>query len=72
MTNEEQREFNLKCAECGEECQEVEETFDYAGTHCTNGRAGTHHTGVYVSKCCLAEVIEDNEKTDCENCNDGF
>ena len=43
------------CCECGEECKIVEETFDYAGTHCTNGVSGTHHTGVYVSDCCSAD-----------------
>ena len=57
------KKFNLpykkyrlfKCTDCGEPCDIVEETFDYAGTHCTNGKAGTHHTGVYVSKCCGAD-----------------
>ena len=47
-----------KCLECGEECSLVEETFDYAGTHCTNGANGTHHTGIYVSDCCLADYEE--------------
>ena len=42
------------CTECKEECRLVEETFGYAGTHCTFGRSGTHHTGVYVSDCCGA------------------
>jgi len=46
------------CANCGEPCGIVEETFDYAGTHCTNGNSGTHHTGIYVSDCCLDEVDE--------------
>ncbi len=41
------------CGNCGEPCSIVEETFDYAGTHCTNGQSGTHHTGVFVSDCCL-------------------
>jgi len=50
-------EFEPKftCTDCGEPCELVEETFDYAGTHCTNGKSGTHHTGVYVSKCCGAD-----------------
>ena len=46
------------CEECCHECGAVEETFDYAGSHCSNGRAGVHHTGHYVSDCCLAEVSE--------------
>jgi predicted nucleic acid-binding Zn ribbon protein len=49
------------CTECGEECKVVEETFDYAGTHCTHGQAGTHHTGIFVSECCLAEFDEGEE-----------
>jgi hypothetical protein len=48
----------IVCVECGEPCSVVEETFDYAGTHCTNGKAGTHHTGVWVSECCLADYEE--------------
>lgn len=48
----------LLCVSCGGECEMVEETFDYAGTHCTNGMAGTHRTGVYVTNCCGAESIE--------------
>lgn len=47
-----------KCSECHEECKAVEETFDYAGTHCTHGIAGTHRTGHYVSDCCCAELEE--------------
>ena len=45
-----------KCTDCGDECKLVEETFDYPGTHCNHGIAGTHHTGHYVSDCCLAEA----------------
>lgn len=45
-----------KCTDCGEECKPVEETFQYPGTHCTNGKPGIHHTGHYVSDCCGAEV----------------
>ena len=47
------------CSECGDECEIVEESFDYAGTHCNHGKSGTHYTGRYVSKCCLAELKED-------------
>lgn len=56
---EEFEESRPVCTDCKEKCVTVEETFDYAGTHCTNGESGTHHTGVYVSKCCLAEVDYD-------------
>lgn len=48
----------IVCSDCRFECGPVEETFDYAGTHCTGGRAGVHHTGHYVSDCCLAEIEE--------------
>jgi len=51
----------LYCDECKEECEIVEETFDYAGTHCNHGKSGTHHTGVYVSKCCLADFTDYSE-----------
>ena len=50
--------LKIKCSECGEECKLIEETFDYAGAHCTNGKSGTHHTGIYVSDCCFAEPEE--------------
>ena len=53
-------EMKYKCDMCGEPCSIVEETFDYAGTHCTNGKSGIHHTGIYVSDCCLAEVTEND------------
>ena len=33
-----------------------QEAFDYSGTNCNHGKSGTHHTGHYVSKCCLAEL----------------
>ena len=48
----------LYCAECCKTCSTVEETFDYGGTHCTNGKGGTHRTGHYVSDCCLGELKE--------------
>ena len=47
-----------RCNECGGPCGIVEETFDYSGTHCNSGISGTHHTGVYVSDCCLTEYHE--------------
>ena len=40
------------CTECKEPCRLEEETFNYSGTHCNHGIAGTHHTGIYVSDCC--------------------
>ena len=43
---------DFKCDECGDLCDLEEETFDYGGTHCTNGNGGTHRTGIYSSKCC--------------------
>ena len=52
----------LYCEDCGEECEIVEETFGYSGTHCTNGKSGTHHTGVYLSKCCLADFTDNSEQ----------
>ena len=52
------REPKFKCSACGEPCEIVEETFDYSGTHCTNGKAGTHHTGVWVSDCCSGNYEE--------------
>ena len=48
----------LVCTDCLHVCGEQEETFDYSGTHCTNGKSGTHHTGHYVSDCCGAETVE--------------
>ena len=51
------------CTECGDFCKAVEETFDYSGTHCTNGVSGTHHTGHLVSACCLAEISEARDLT---------
>jgi len=56
MTEDYEREY--KCMDCGDNCPLVEETFDYSGTHCNYGKSGTHHTGVYVSACCLADYEE--------------
>lgn len=49
----------IRCSDCGDPCKAVEETFDYSGTHCTNGVPGTHHTGIYKSNCCDADLVED-------------
>ena len=54
--------MEYRCTDCGEECKIVEVTYNYAGTHCTNGKDGTYHTGDYVSDCCLEEFTE-NETT---------
>jgi hypothetical protein len=51
----------LICLDCKDECQIVEETFDYSGTHCTNGNGGVHHTGHYSSDCCNAEYMDADE-----------
>lgn len=54
------------CPDCGCECEVVplDNSFDYAGTHCTNGRSGTHYPPGYgspVSACCEA-FIENYEE----------
>lgn len=54
------------CPKCKKECKviEVDESFTYSGTHCTEGKAGTHNVPVYyVSDCCEA-VKEDYEPHD--------
>lgn len=48
------QDFDYVCDKCKKVCDIVEESFDYAGTHYTNGKAGTYYTGYWVSKCCLA------------------
>ena len=48
-----------ECPECGQECKIIEQndSFDYSGTHCTHGQAGTHRLpSYYISDCCEAEV----------------
>lgn len=54
--NEQDKEQIYVCSCCGDECDVIEEEFFYLGTHCTNGISGNHHTGEYVSNCCLAEL----------------
>ena len=49
------------CPECGEICNIIplNNSFDYSGTHCTHGRAGTYYPDDYgrpVSDCCEAEI----------------
>lgn len=50
-----------RCPECGEICAVValDNSFDYAGTHCTYGRPGVHYPpdwGCPVSHCCEAPI----------------
>lgn len=47
------------CTDCGQPCETVRESFDYAGTHCTGGKSGTHYTGRIVSDCCGADVSDE-------------
>ena len=55
-------QYRMICLDCNEECNPEEETFDYVGTHCTNGKSGTHRTGGYVSDCCGADMeAQDND-----------
>ena len=49
---------NFKCDECLKECDVIEETFDYSGTHCNGGQDGTHRAGIYSSSCCDSEFSE--------------
>jgi len=61
MKNEfyiEEYEREYKCSYCGKRCKIIEETFDYAGTHCTHGNGGVHYTGVYKSACCYEDYEE--------------
>ena len=44
------------CTECKEECNGIEETHDAPASHCNNGISSIHHTGVYMSDCCDAEL----------------
>jgi len=44
------------CTFCGKSCNVFQESFDYAGTHCTNGRGGTQQAELR-SACCEEEVI---------------
>lgn len=53
--------ITLKCDECGNECNVIEETWGYSGTHCTNGIEGIHRTGHWYSDCCDAGYSEQEE-----------
>ena len=45
------------CSHCQKECTCVkyDDSFDYAGTHCTHGIGGTQHEYHWASDCCDAE-----------------
>jgi hypothetical protein len=51
------------CGECGEECIiiMVDDSFSYAGTHCTGGIGGVHQASHFESDCCEAEAYTDPE-----------
>ena len=61
------------CACCREECIPIklDNSFSYAGTHCTHGRDGIHYPagyGAMVSNCCEDDVISPSgEKLDWED-----
>ena len=60
------------CPSCENVCQvlPIDDSFDYSGTHCSNGRSGTHHVEIYyVSDCCESE-IEDYKLEDCRDYDD--
>ena len=49
--------FGTTCPDCSEECRVIalRDDFDYAASHCTHGRPGTHYGpdhGAPVSDCC--------------------
>jgi hypothetical protein len=52
------------CTQCGERCDLIalENEFDYSGTHCNNGTAGTHYPcdwGQPVSDCCESDTTDE-------------
>lgn len=62
-------EPEVYCTECGQECSEVWESFDYAGTHCTHGKSGTHYTGYKISSCCGAPTTWDKDYEEEDPCH---
>lgn len=57
---------DITCSDCGEECRAVplDNSFAYAGTHCTGGKSGIHKPAGYgepVSDCCEAECLDSLE-----------
>ena len=51
------------CQSCFQRCdiEFKDDSFDYAGTHCTGGVGGTHHQESEVSGCCGESVREVDE-----------
>ena len=52
---------NFTCPECHEPCHIIalDNSFDYAGTHCTHGQPGVHYPFDYgrpVTSCCEVDV----------------
>ena len=58
----------LICTECGDACRLVEETFSYAGTHCTGGNSGIRRTGYYSSDCCNSDTQDAGEYRAAQEC----
>lgn len=57
--------INMKiCSHCHNKTNEItiDDSFDYAGTHCTHGRAGTWHDSHQASECCEADVVESDSE----------
>ena len=59
------------CTQCGERCQLIalQNEFSYSGTHCNNGKPGTHYPpdrGIAVSECCEADT-DDEPPRSCED-----
>ena len=49
------------CSECGKECKAIQDYFECAGTHCTNGKDGKEMLDEWNSDCCSEEVIFSDE-----------
>ena len=58
------------CDSCYEPCKVVtyDNSFDYSGTHCTGGQAGTHHQYDELSSCCESDYTEGGTYLMCINC----
>lgn len=64
------------CLQCGEPCKLIalENEFDYSGTHCSNGRAGTHYPadwGSPVSDCCEVDTEDEPPRLATDNLYNG-
>ena len=49
------------CPECQKPCRIIpfDDSFDYAGTHCTGGQPGTHHLPIWYGTDCCEALLED-------------